>query len=218
MKGRFRCPISGAHPSARTQPVYCVIPSAKLRTRPQSLQDLHHLVGDAAGITPVQSINKLHNRLRGCMKGPQPLHMQIRSGDMCGARGRSLPRPVGDSGKRSAGNRKERHGRDFASSPEGCKPLPISFSGRARSAQENDVFRFPFPLQGCDSRLAATDRRQHFVDGLNRHHAGFDQILCSNSLENRMSRAGEGRRSHLRATLRAIPRTICFSSSFIASR
>ena len=75
------------------------------------------------------------------MKGPQPLHMQIRSGDMCGAR-------------------------------SGCKPLPISFSGRARSAQENDVFRFPFPLQGCVSRLAATARRQHFVDGLRLPPAG----------------------------------------------
>ena len=97
---------------------------------------------NAAGIClRRQSINKLHNRLRGCMKGPQPLHMQIRSGDMCGAR-------------------------------SGCKPLPISFSGRARSTQENDVFRFPFPLQGCVSRLAATARRQHFVDGLRLPPAG----------------------------------------------
>ena len=71
---------------------------------------------------PVQRINKLHKELWGCMKGPQPLHMQIRSGDMCGAR-------------------------------SGCKPLPISFSGRARSAQENDVFVLSFRCKDATADL-----------------------------------------------------------------
>ena len=38
--------------------------------------DFHHSVGNAAGIMPVQTINKVGNSLRGCMKGPPPLHMK----------------------------------------------------------------------------------------------------------------------------------------------
>ena len=44
----------------------------------------------------------------------------------------------------------------------GCKPLPLSCSGRALRAQEHDV---PFAARLRNS-LAAKDRRQHVVDGL----------------------------------------------------
>src|SRR5699024_1006337 len=46
----------------------------------------------------------------------------------------------------------------------GCKPLPLSCSGRALRAQEHDV---PFAARLRNS-LAAKDRRQHVADGLNR--------------------------------------------------
>ena len=49
-------------------------------------QELHHLVGNATGIMPVQSTNKLRKHLRGCMKGPQPLHMKSAAAT-CAARG-----------------------------------------------------------------------------------------------------------------------------------
>ena len=85
------------------------------------------------------------------MKGPQPFHMKSAAATCAN----EAPKPAAASG----GNRQAKRGksqgaaesRDYVSFPEGCKPLPISFSGRAHSAQENDVY----PLQECVSRLAA---------------------------------------------------------------
>ena len=75
------------------------------------------------------------------MKGAAAPFMAIRSGGMYGARDRSLPRPVGETGRRSVGNRKEcrlRH--DYASFPEGCKPLPLSFEVCPKGAREMMFF------------------------------------------------------------------------------
>ena len=55
--------------------------------------------------------------LRGCMKGAAAPSYEIRRSDMRGPRDRSLPRPVGETGRRSVGNRKERL-RDYSSSPD----------------------------------------------------------------------------------------------------
>ena len=57
---------------------------------------------------------------------------------------RSLPPPVAETGRRSVGNRKEcrlRH--DYASFPEGCKPLPISFGVCPKGAREMMFYRSP---------------------------------------------------------------------------
>ena len=94
---------------------------------------------------------------------------------MRAARGRSLPPPVAEEGKRSAGNRKERL-RDYASSPEGCKPLPISFGVCPKGAREMMFFVF-LPMQVCVSRLASTACRQYFVDKLKRAKARFSAFL-----------------------------------------
>ena len=98
----------------------------------------------------------------------------IRSGDMCAARGRSLPRPVGDSDRRSTGNRKKRHRRDYASSPEGCKSLPISFGVCPKGAREMMPFR-SHPMQGCDSRLASLLSRA--LPAFCMSHAGLSGVI-----------------------------------------
>jgi len=72
------------------------------------------------------------------MKGPQPLHYEIRSSDMRGIRAERAQRAKQRSGDRDSKGAFTR----LLGSPgsrSGCKPLLISFSGRAQSAQENDV-------------------------------------------------------------------------------
>ena len=78
------------------------------------------------------------------MKGAEAPFMEIRSGDMCGARDRSLPPTVRDEGRQSVGNRKEcrlRH--DYASFPEERSLLPISLEVCPKGARTSDVFRYP---------------------------------------------------------------------------
>ena len=75
---------------------------------------------------------------QGMYEGAAAPSYTIRSSDMCDRGTEACFRLRRIKSRRSVGNRKERL-RNYASSPEGCKPLPISFSGRTRSVQENDV-------------------------------------------------------------------------------
>jgi len=43
---------------------------------------------------------------------------------------------------------------DMRGARSGCKPLPLSFSGRARSAQENDANRHKYAKQTCVERVS----------------------------------------------------------------
>jgi len=43
---------------------------------------------------------------------------------------------------------------DMRGARSGCKPLPISFSGRAHGAQENDVNRRKYAQQICVERVS----------------------------------------------------------------
>ena len=101
---------------------------------------LHKKTPPGSFCRATQKTDKVRNRPWGCMKGPQPLHYEIRRTGFAGLRDRSLPRPVGETGRRSVGNRKERHQRDYASSPEGYSLLPISFGVCPQGAREMMYF------------------------------------------------------------------------------
>ena len=60
----------------------------------------------------------------GMLEGAAASSYAIRSGDMRGARGRSLSPPVAETDRRSAGNRKVHWKCSYASFLEGCKPHP----------------------------------------------------------------------------------------------
>ena len=76
----------------------------------------------------------------GMYEGAAAPSYEIRRTGFAGSRDRSLPRPVGETGRRSVGNRKERHQRDYASSPEGYSLLPISFGVCPEGAREMMYF------------------------------------------------------------------------------
>ena len=86
---------------------------------------------------------------------------EIRSGGMYGARDRSLPRPVGETGRRSVGNRKERclH-RDYASFPDSCPSggilwaRPLTFPYREAMKGKSS--------QGAKRTLTVGDRTARF--------------------------------------------------------
>ena len=81
----------------------------------------------------------------------------IRSDDMCGARDRSLPRPVGDTGRRSIGNRKERHLAVTMRVPrKAASRFLYHFLAVRLGAQENDVNRCKYAQQTCIAYYSIT--------------------------------------------------------------
>ena len=97
----------------------------------------------------------------GMHEGAAAPSSEIRSGDMRGARNRSPPPPVADEGGRSVGNRRERFGRDHASSPEGGTPLPISFGVCPKGAREMMFSRY---LNRCkDAKQTCSETSQSSI-------------------------------------------------------
>ena len=110
-----------------------------------------------SGLAPIdrgqaaQIIYKVVYELLGCMKGLHPFHMKSAAAT-CAARGAEACRRQWRM-QAEAGNRKERNSRDYASSPEGCKPLPISFGVCPQGAREMMFFRFAYRCKDASADL-----------------------------------------------------------------